>query len=369
MQRIALLPVGRNGVPEQPSVLSYREALEPPCVSCATSPCCTYVPMREFQLNTLADLDYALYLLNFDRIEIGLAGDGKWEVYYHYPCRFLDRRDFSCGVHGTPQQPNVCVQYNPYHCFYKRNLTQNVTETFLRIDRRRMEFIRDHVTFDESRVILDVPSWQTMLEAFAEMPIDPIGKFADSEPVGDVWLGNAGAGSAGDRDRPTGPFHYADEAVQNPCGTCHAYCCTTLMFPRPAPTNATELDYYRFLLGFPDIEVGIAGQAWTVIVRTRCRHLEGNRCAVYGKPERPLRCHFYDAMNCTYRWRIGAPRSDAFLRVKYEQFDWLAECFPFDQNGKVLELPSMQAIQEHLDDCRRTTPNQRLTEDSGVRGT
>lgn len=368
MQRIALRTVNRPGDPTTESVLSYQEAMASPCETCASSPCCTHVPLRTFGLDTLSDLDYALYVLNFDRMEIGLKGNGVWEVYYRYPCRFIDRRDFSCQVHGTPRQPRVCVHYNPYQCSYKPFLTSNTHERYLRIDRRRMEFIRDHVTFDESRRILDVPSWQTMLAAFADMPVEPISQFADVAPVDDVWLTES-AGTAVDVNRPSrGPHMFESETIQNPCGHCHAYCCTTLMFPGTAPTGAAQVDRFRFLLGFPGIELGISGQTWVIVVRTRCRHLNGNRCAVYGEPERPLRCRYYDALTCNYRGRFGIPRPDTFLRVTYEQFDWLAECLPFDAQGKVLAVPPMELIQEHFDERSRMRDQIIPDEDAVVRG-
>ncbi len=341
MQRIPLVPVDQNGIPAQPVVLSFAEAQESPCANCATSPCCSYVHLDTLQLDTLVDLDYILYLLNFDRIELGLHANGSWKVYYHYPCQFLDRRDFSCRVHNTSRQPSVCVNYNPYNCWYKRNLTQGDTQEFLRIDRRRMEFIRDRLTFDESRRIVDVPSWPTLLAGFADLPVPPIDQFADSEVVTDVWLSEDGT--------PRRTYAYDSEAVQNPCSTCHAYCCTTLIFPRPAPDNANKLDFYQYLLGFPDLEIGISGRTWSVIVRVRCHHLDGNRCAVYGKPERPLRCRYYDALSCTYRPRFGEPRPDQYLRIRLAQFPWLAECFQFDRNGHVVELPPMEVIREHLE--------------------
>src|SRR3982751_3749656 len=93
--------------------LSYTEAVVPPCATCATSPCCRYLPVQTFALATLTDVDYARYLLNFDNIALGVGADGNWSVYYRQACRFLDPDTSACALHGTPDKPHVCTQYNP----------------------------------------------------------------------------------------------------------------------------------------------------------------------------------------------------------------------------------------------------------------
>src|SRR4051812_29338273 len=118
--------------------LSLREARESPCMTCATSPCCTHVPLHTFQIRTLRDLDHAIYLLNFERIVLGLAPSGEWSVYYKYPCRFLDRSNpgnYLCTIHATPLQPQICVNYSPFTCWYKRALTPGLSGEFLTVDR------------------------------------------------------------------------------------------------------------------------------------------------------------------------------------------------------------------------------------------
>src|SRR5437879_9821309 len=107
--------------------MDYRQAMESPCMSCPTSPCCTYLPLHKFRIQSLTELDHAVYLLNFDRIELGLSQEGDWSVYYQATCRFLDPDNFGCTIHDTPEQPHICVQYNPYQCWYKRVLGTSFT--------------------------------------------------------------------------------------------------------------------------------------------------------------------------------------------------------------------------------------------------
>jgi hypothetical protein len=116
----------------------------------------------------------------------------------------------------------------------------------------------------------------------------------------------------------------------------------------------SSLDYYRFVLGFPGVELAIADDVWSIVVKTRCRHLEGNRCAVYGRPERPLICNYYDAWKCTYRINFGLPRPAGFLRVRLEQINAVTECFGFDQYGAISQFPPTEAIRQHIEEGWRS---------------
>lgn len=330
--------------------LTHKEALNSPCASCPTSPCCTHVPLHTFAITNMIELDHAAYLLNFDRIELGLSASGEWSVYYTYPCRFLDRHDFTCTVHNTPTQPQICVSYNPYNCWYKRVFTKSTSPDFLRIDRQRFEFILPEIVFDEERNITEVPDWETLIESLAGVPLQPnpaVSKPPGFDPVTDKWqklivnLNN---------DQSSDEQTYGYKDLNDPCSGCEAYCCKTLVFPQAPPANITNLDYYQFCLGFPGIELGIADDTWSLLVKTTCRHLQDNRCTIFGRPERPLICKYYDAWKCTYKINFGLPRPDGFLRVSLDQFGWLTGCFEFDQNGQIVQFPSTEAIRQSIEE-------------------
>ena len=72
------------------------------------------------------------------------------------------------------------------------------------------------------------------------------------------------------------------------------------------------------------------------MVTSRCRNLDGTRCGVYGQPERPLVCQYYDAWTCTYRPALGSPGPADSGRVGFDEFDRLAETFDLDANGQVV---------------------------------
>jgi len=339
----------REGIVEHgEAIRTLTEGMESPCATCQTSPCCSHLPLHTFAVTNLIELDHARYLLNFDRIQLGLSASGDWSVYYVYPCRFLHRDNLSCTVHATPEQPRICAQYNPYNCWYKRTLTKTVSDEFLQIDRPRFEYILSQVQFDELRNVTSVPDWATMVEAMRDMTATPPPATTDppaSDPPFEAWREAVLTGIE-PRD-PVEPMDYG--ALADPCTGCAAYCCETLVFPQAMPVNISSLDYYRFALGFPGVELGLAEDSWSLVVKTRCRHLEGTRCAIFGAPDRPLICRYFDAWKCTYRINFGLPRPAGFLRLRLEQWQSLTECFRFDQYGKIVEFPALADVRAHAE--------------------
>jgi Fe-S-cluster containining protein len=323
------------------------QARETPCMSCATSPCCVHVPLHTFQIRSLVDLDHALYMLNFDRILLGLSVTGDWSVYYRYPCRFLDRSNpgnYLCSIHASALQPQICVHYNPYHCWYRRALTDDPGDQFMRIDRRRMERIAELLEFDDRRAIVSTPDWSRLVEIAASLPIEPdYGTPPEPEPVFEQWLAETALGvESRVPSRRRGYHDFADQ-----CTGCAAYCCKSLVFPHGRPTTRRNLDYLQFALGFPGIEVGVSDGDWMLIVKARCRHLtQDNRCGVYGQPERPTLCRYYDATNCTYVTQFGVPRPRGFMRIQLEQFFSVAEACTFDDNGTIVSMPGVDELRD-----------------------
>lgn len=344
---LPLLPERRVG---------WAEALESPCATCQSAPCCTYLPLYKFRVDTLFHLDHARYLTNFDRIELGLDASGQWSAFYRYPCRFLDRDSFLCRVHGKPEQPGICRHYNPYSCWYRKSLRTPVSEGFLRIDRPRIEFILEHTVFDDQRNIIEVPSWQSMSEAFAALSFEP--QQADDHEVGEDpifnrWQQQILAPETLTR-KPEETYSYGE--LGDPCRGCEAYCCTTLLFPHDVPATAANLDYLAFCLGFPGIELGISDSGWHLLVKTRCRHLTADhRCAAHGQPERPLICSYYDASHCQYKPQMAVPRPEGFVRVRLAQFPMLASCFRFDASGAVVTFPRTETIRAAIETSWRET--------------
>jgi Fe-S-cluster containining protein len=335
------------GFPEV--VMTYDEARESACIGCSCTACCTSLQLFKLRPADLADLDYLLYLLNFDHIELGLFPSGEWHVYYRVPCRFLEPDSRMCTIHNQPQQPQLCIHYSPYGCWYRRVMTEEVSSEYLRLDRPRAEVLMSQVSFDDHRRISSMPAWDRLVEAFRELPV-PLPDWRPQTESADEATREWEAMLRDPRQamqRQPASFSFADLADH--CSSCTALCCTHLMFPYVTPRTRGQLDFVQFALGYPGMEVGISDEGWSLIVRTRCRHLDGNRCGVFGQPERPLRCHYMDASQCQVRVQFGQPRTAGFLRLRLQQFPLLAECFTFDEAGTVTSMADTEGIRAHVE--------------------
>ena len=281
----------------------------------------THLPLNNFEVTNLLELDHALYLLNFDHIELGLSAGGEWSAYYTYPCRFLDRKTFGCTVHNTPDQPQICVHYNPYHCWYKRVLPTANSDEFVRLDRDRMALLVAEIEFDEQRQIVSVPAWDKIVEMMqahedqkrAKAPEPPLTDPTIEEWGDAVLQGMTATNGLGELRT------YDYQTLSNPCSGCSAYCCQTLVFPQEVPAHISSLDYLRFCLGFPGLELGISDSGWSLIVKTTCRHLKDNLCSIFGQPERPLICKYYDEWKCQYKPQFSVSRPADFMHIRLEQ--------------------------------------------------
>jgi len=323
--------IAESLVPRADACANYDSARRSPCESCPTSPCCSYLPLTSFRVSTLSDLDYAAYLLNFERIELGLSSAGDWSVFYRYPCRFLDRRTFACTIHNSPEQPHICRNYNPYQCWYKTALTRSSTAEYVRLDRTRLRYLMTGIGFDTRGQILESPDWQALLEGIDNL-FDGSEAPAEPEPVQ----------ACAPTTTTDGSFSFRQ--LQNPCNGCAAYCCRVLQFPIARPAEISALDYLTFCAGFPGIRIGISDAHWLILVETRCRHLEQNRCSVFGQSERPLVCRYFDEWRCSYKALYERPQSSGWMHIGLEEYRRVLDCVEFDASGTVLRLPAVAEL-------------------------
>jgi hypothetical protein len=345
--------ITHNGDRPQPQDrLTYREARETPCLSCTSSPCCTYLLLTDIQLETLLDVDYALYLLNFEGIVVGVGRDMKVDVYLHQPCGYLDVASGLCTVHSTPVQPAVCVHYKSHSCSYRHRMTADVDPNSPLLDRHRMRWLADRMVFDDDRRVVAAPQWDEVLEAFRSMPMERHqAPTPQPDPVIEEWRTIVLSEKRSDEERPM--HRFGDGEVSDPCAGCGAWCCKLLVFNRGLPTDASQLDFLRYCLGFPSVEIGVAADSWAVVVHTTCRHLEGNRCSVFGTDERPLKCSNYDALSCKYRSHFGVPQPADVVRVSRDQFGVVADSIIFDDLGQIVAIPPVDVLRNQLDNTER----------------
>lgn len=323
--------------------LSFHEAMTSPCETCKPSVCCFFLQLDALKSQKLADLDKINFYLNFPNIEICLTPAWEWLVYYNYPCKFYDHDVAGCLIHNKPQQPGVCVNYNPYNCYYKQ--LQKTHDTLCReiiwINRERMDFLVSQISFDEDRLMSEIPGSDKIYEAMTHIPYNPPARV-----------------TAPGKEKTIPPAPRVEKThldFQNPCKDCASYCCRNLMFPQEKPSTYSNLDFLRYTLSFPGIELGISDAHWYVIAGTKCRFSEGTGCSIYEKPERPLVCKYYNPMQCIHKSAFGKTKPNGFLRVGYEEYSGLLETFRFDEEGDIIHGYSVKSFRQYIESKPWTT--------------
>jgi Fe-S-cluster containining protein len=295
------------------------------------------------------ELDKINYYLNFRSIEICLSADGEWTVYYNYPCRFFDTKKSLCTLHATPQKPGICVNYNPYYCFYKKiaKTRHHSNLGTLWINRERMDFLKSHVYFDEDRRVLEIPEKEKLFEELSRIPYEIPNLVAAPDEDQAIMERKQFISS---ETNPAGEGVLKSHLdLREPCKGCDSYCCQSLVFPQEKPSTYSSLDYLRYALGFPGLELGISDSRWYIIVKTTCLHLDSGRCSIHEKPGRPLICKYYNPMNCFHKSHLVEPGLNGFIRVGYEEFNWLLETYKFDDIGGIIESYDCRSFRAHIE--------------------
>lgn len=317
--------------------LTHEEAEVSPCFSCS-APCCQHLQVHQFTTNTYAELDQVNFFLNFENIGLTLGLDGTWKVYYLQPCRFLDEENKRCKIHGQQEQTNVCTHYSPYSCFYKLKLTADgePTKDLIWIDRNRYNLLTSYLRFDELR---NITNWNLTEQLIKKLKLSAY-QAPEIRRYKSDKLKIAGKAVGGS-------MSFSQQ--KSVCSGCQAYCCENMAFPVAPPRNYSELDYKKYCLLFPGIELGITNEQWTLIVKTRCQNLtEDAMCGIYGEKHRPLQCKYYDEGKCAYRRELGQTRPEGYLRVDYDLFSAVLETYQFHENGDISFTPDTESLTEYL---------------------
>ena len=310
--------------------MQLSQARANPCVGCHT-PCCTFLPLYDFQLTNHATLDYAIYLIGFSNIEFALVQNNLWRVHYRMRCSNLDQ-DNRCVVHNTPEKPSVCRNYDPFQCFYVKTFGARENPASVRFDRPRFMLYAQALGFDANRNIVSYPDMNELLPHLPPFVED------NAEPIPIDF--------AHQRENK----RVREDFFADPCGDCSAYCCQSLSFPKGLVHSYAELDYLRFCLGFPGVELSVNSQMhWSVTIRTRCTQLgEDKRCMLYGDDMRPQVCTLYDQNACAYRSRFSTQEHPQELRVHRDELLVIRKESSFLQSGEQAVLPSFEQIRTLL---------------------
>jgi len=144
-----------------------------------------------------------------------------------------------------------------------------------------------------------------------------------------------------------GSASFADTARGNPCEGCAAPCCRMLLIPHPTPTTFMDLDYIRYMLGFPRVGMVINRDGtWQVTIDEVCDFLdqETNLCTVHGTDRKPKTCVFFNPYRCWYKRNFAAGEPPDLVQIDRDVLERLLGLVRFDEHGDIVELPTWETI-------------------------
>jgi Fe-S-cluster containining protein len=144
-----------------------------------------------------------------------------------------------------------------------------------------------------------------------------------------------------------GSVGFADAARGNPCDGCAAPCCRMLLIPHPTPTTFMDLDYIRYMLGFPRVGMVLNRDGtWQVAIDEVCGFLdhETNLCTVHGTERKPKTCVFFNPYRCWYKRNFARAEPPDLVRMDRDIFERILELVRFDEHGDIVELPTWETV-------------------------
>lgn len=319
-----------------------------PCLSCQTSPCCSHLELTSFPIRTQAELDQALYFSNFSNIDTTLSADWRCTVYFLSRCKNLTAEN-GCAVHNKPEQPLVCANYSPYKCFYSKTMIdkEQVKPDLLWMDSQRWLLMQQWL-YSEEETLAFYPPWHELLQQLLKSPLKSGELFQDTEPVYDTPYANWLIWAEGQTQLPP-TTKYSLSQYRSVCNSCSSWCCTFLSIPLKQPTDFKDIDYIRYCLNFEGTQVAITDSGWSLLVKTKCSHLQNNQCSIYQQPERPRICRYYPEQDCYYRKTVAQPTTTTYLRLAQTEFELMTDLFHFQEQGQLLPLPDVAGIKAYVE--------------------
>jgi Fe-S-cluster containining protein len=136
-----------------------------------------------------------------------------------------------------------------------------------------------------------------------------------------------------------------------PCDSCGAPCCQYLLIPYKTPTTWIDIDFVKYLLNFPNVNITVSKQGtWAILINQNCQHLDKQtlKCKVHDTPQQPKTCSYYNPYQCNYRINLDTTKPNSIYLLTRDNFDGWAEHLRFDEAGFLVAAPNYEQALEIL---------------------
>jgi hypothetical protein len=145
-----------------------------------------------------------------------------------------------------------------------------------------------------------------------------------------------------------GSKNFFEKAEENPCSGCSVPCCSMLLIPHPTPTTFMDIDYIRYMVGFPTVQMILSSNGqWQVLIEQTCLLLDQktNLCTVHNTPRKPKTCVFFNPHRCWYKSGFHKTENPPdLIRIDMELFEAILHHIRFDEEGNIIEIPTWEFL-------------------------
>jgi hypothetical protein len=153
-----------------------------------------------------------------------------------------------------------------------------------------------------------------------------------------------------------GQKNFSEFNVEYPCEECSSPCCKYIIVPYKTPNTWMDIDFVKYLLNFPKINVTVSKDgAWCILVNQDCIHFDAasQKCKIHQTPEQPKTCSYFNPYQCNYKSNLYKDPSSIYI-LDREKFEHWVQFLRFDENGRLVDAPSFEKSNKILDDFKNS---------------
>ena len=131
-----------------------------------------------------------------------------------------------------------------------------------------------------------------------------------------------------------------------PCQECSAPCCKFLLIPHKSPATYMEMDFIRYVLNFPNINITVSKSgSWGILIEQECIHFdsESDNCRVHKTIIQPKTCSYFNPYQCNYKYNLEKGTPNSIYILTREKFENWVQLVKFNESGEIVEAPSFEA--------------------------
>ena len=287
-----------------------------PCSRCRDTPCCRNLPLAPLTLESRRDYVNLLLISCYEGLLPALKSTGEWSVYLRRDCRFLNRKDGRCGIHGTEQQSKICKSYDAHNCWYADAFDETCSASMIPFNSDRLIWLEKTYDLISKKFAL-FPDWEELNTAVRQY----------------------------DRSKSE-PFTHIEDSLDFRRLSFKKSREKNYLFlpPYERPRTDRHFELLSFRLSFPGVYLAVTDTVWAFLVDTAINPSLLNRVReeFYPALDHGDGIYCFDQMRESHRPYSGT--GEQWVILKRPELPLIKRLAEFDPSGNVKRLPTSGEI-------------------------